>query len=72
MLIKKIKDDPMMLKEALEEDIKDTRKVGKRKNWVGGGRDGVWLLILTLGKSKTSNMSLFENICKDMHRTYSE
>lgn len=34
--IKKIKNDPMMLKEALEDNIKDINKVGKRKNWIGG------------------------------------
>jgi retrograde regulation protein 2 len=34
--IKKIKDDPLMLKEALQDQVKDIHKVGKRKNWIGG------------------------------------
>ncbi|KAL3421579.1 retrograde regulation protein 2 [Phlyctema vagabunda] len=37
--IQKIKKDPMMLKEALEDHVEDIDKVGKRKNWIGG-RDG--------------------------------
>lgn len=36
MSIRKIKDDPMMLKEALEEHVKDIHKVGKKKHWIGG------------------------------------
>jgi retrograde regulation protein 2 len=34
--IKKIQDDPLMLKEALQDHIKGIKKVGKRKNWIGG------------------------------------
>lgn len=34
--IKKISHDPMMLRETLEDHIKDIKKVGKRKHWVGG------------------------------------
>lgn len=34
--IKKIKDDPLMLREALGDQVKDIKKVGKRKNWIGG------------------------------------
>lgn len=37
--IKKIKDNPLMLKEALEEHVEDIDKVGKKKNWIGG-REG--------------------------------
>ncbi|KAH8595849.1 Ppx/GppA phosphatase family-domain-containing protein [Bisporella sp. PMI_857] len=34
--IEKREDDPMMLKEALEEHSNDIKKVGKQKNWIGG------------------------------------
>ncbi|RDW88002.1 putative transcription regulator RTG2 [Coleophoma cylindrospora] len=34
--IKKVHNDPMMIKESLEDHIKDIRRVGKKKNWVGG------------------------------------
>lgn len=34
--IKKIKNDPLMLKEALEEHVEVIEKVGKKKNWIGG------------------------------------
>ena len=37
--IKKVKDDPKMLESALKEMSKDLKKVGKKKNWIGG-RDG--------------------------------
>jgi retrograde regulation protein 2 len=34
--LKKIKNDPMMLKESLEDHSDDIKKVGKSKNWIGG------------------------------------
>ncbi|KFY28122.1 hypothetical protein V491_00627 [Pseudogymnoascus sp. VKM F-3775] len=34
--IKKVKNDPQMVKEALEGIVGDINKVGKRKNWIGG------------------------------------
>jgi retrograde regulation protein 2 len=34
--IKKVDDDPLMLRKALEGMVEDIEKVGKRKNWVGG------------------------------------
>jgi retrograde regulation protein 2 len=34
--IKKIDDDPLMLKQALEDHIKGIKKVGKKKRWIGG------------------------------------
>lgn len=34
--IQKVKNDPMKLKEALEDSIRVIEKVGKRKNWIGG------------------------------------
>jgi len=34
--IKKVNHDPMMLRETLEELVKDIKKVGKKKNWIGG------------------------------------
>lgn len=34
--IRKVKKDPRMLKEALEDIVGDVKKVGKRKNWIGG------------------------------------
>ena len=34
--IKKIQDDPLMLKESLQDHVKGIKKVGKRKNWIGG------------------------------------
>jgi len=37
--IAKVENDPMMLKEALEENAQDIKKVGKQKNWIGG-REG--------------------------------
>ena len=37
--IKKVKDDAMMLREALDDHVSDIDKVGKHKNWIGG-RDG--------------------------------
>lgn len=37
--IRKVKNDPKMVKEALEEIVGDVKKVGKQKNWIGG-RDG--------------------------------
>ncbi|EKD21013.1 uncharacterized protein L3040_004630 [Drepanopeziza brunnea f. sp. 'multigermtubi'] len=37
--IKKIKKDPLMLKEALSDHVSYIQKVGKSKNWIGG-RDG--------------------------------
>lgn len=39
MLVQKVTFDPTRLKEELDQDLKKIRKVGKRKNWVGG-RDG--------------------------------
>ena len=35
----KVKDDAMMLREALDDHVSDIDKVGKHKNWIGG-RDG--------------------------------
>ncbi|KFY81187.1 hypothetical protein V499_00013 [Pseudogymnoascus sp. VKM F-103] len=37
--IKKVKNDPQMVKEALEGIVGDVNKVGKQKNWIGG-REG--------------------------------
>ncbi|KAG9242494.1 transcription regulator [Calycina marina] len=37
--IREVKDDVLMLREALEEHSRDIKKVGKRKNWIGG-REG--------------------------------
>ncbi|PQE08387.1 retrograde regulation 2 protein [Rutstroemia sp. NJR-2017a WRK4] len=34
--IEKVKNDPMKLKEALEDAVGIITKVGKRKNWIGG------------------------------------
>jgi len=34
--IQKVKNDPAKLKETLEDHVGAIRKVGKRKNWVGG------------------------------------
>jgi retrograde regulation protein 2 len=34
--IKKVKDDPLMLEEALLDWVEDIDNVGKRKNWPGG------------------------------------
>ncbi len=34
--IQKVKNDPAKLKETLEDHVDAIRKVGKRKNWVGG------------------------------------
>ncbi|KAH6661865.1 putative sensor of mitochondrial dysfunction Rtg2 [Halenospora varia] len=34
--IQKVKNDPMKLKEALEDHTRVIEKVGKRKNWIGG------------------------------------
>lgn len=34
--IEKVKNDPMKLKEALEDGVGVIEKVGKRKNWIGG------------------------------------
>jgi len=34
--IQKMKNDPIKLKEALEDSIRVIEKVGKKKNWVGG------------------------------------
>merc|ERR1711977_682881 len=39
LLISKVKDDAMMLREALDDHVSDIDKVGKHKNWIGG-RDG--------------------------------
>ncbi|KAI6708973.1 hypothetical protein PZA11_003141 [Diplocarpon coronariae] len=36
LYIKKIKNDPMMLKEALNDHVGNIHKVGKHKNWIGG------------------------------------
>lgn len=37
--IERVKDDPMKLKETLEDGVGVIEKVGKRKNWIGG-KDG--------------------------------
>lgn len=34
--IQKVKNDPAKLKETLEDNVGVIRKVGKRKNWIGG------------------------------------
>ena len=34
--IERVKNDPMKLKEALEDGVGVIEKVGKRKNWIGG------------------------------------
>lgn len=34
--IEKVKRDPMMLRDTLEELTREIKKVGKRKNWIGG------------------------------------
>lgn len=34
--IKKVKNDPLMVKQALEEMVGDIDDVGKQKNWIGG------------------------------------
>jgi retrograde regulation protein 2 len=34
--IPKVKNDPMRLKEVLEDSVKVISKVGKKKNWIGG------------------------------------
>jgi retrograde regulation protein 2 len=34
--IEKVKNDPIKLKEALEDNIGGIKKVGKKKNWIGG------------------------------------
>jgi retrograde regulation protein 2 len=34
--IEKVKNDPVKMKEALEDHIGIIKKVGKRKNWIGG------------------------------------
>ncbi|KAH8805121.1 Ppx/GppA phosphatase family-domain-containing protein [Xylogone sp. PMI_703] len=38
-VIQKVQQDPMKFKEALEDHISDLKKVGKKKNWIGG-REG--------------------------------
>lgn len=37
--VRKVENDPMKLKEALEDNLDVVEKVGKQKNWIGG-RDG--------------------------------
>jgi len=37
IVIQKVKNDPMKLKEAIEDHVKVVEKVGKRKNWIGEG-----------------------------------
>jgi retrograde regulation protein 2 len=34
--IQKVKNDPMKLKEAVEDITRDVEKIGKKKNWIGG------------------------------------
>ena len=34
--IQKVKNDPMKLKEAIEDATKGIEKIGKKKNWIGG------------------------------------
>ncbi len=34
--IQKVKNDPMKVKEAVEDISKVVEKIGKRKNWIGG------------------------------------
>ncbi|CZS88907.1 hypothetical protein WAI453_010522 [Rhynchosporium graminicola] len=52
--IKKIKDDPMMLKEALDDHVSDIHKVGKKKNWIGG-RDG-WGMAIDIKIKEVSKL----------------
>ncbi|KAL2070700.1 hypothetical protein VTL71DRAFT_13726 [Oculimacula yallundae] len=53
--IKKVKDDPMMLKEALDDHVSDIDKVGKQKNWIGG-RDG-WGMSIDIKIKEVSKLT---------------
>lgn len=55
VFIKKVKDDPMMLKEALDGHVSDVKKVGKRKNWIGG--KGGWGMSINVKIREVENMS---------------
>ena len=48
-LIQRQKDDPMKLKQTIEDNVGVIEKVGKRKNWFGG-RQGWGLKVKVLVK----------------------
>ncbi|KAK2629304.1 hypothetical protein QTJ16_000124 [Diplocarpon rosae] len=52
--IKKIKDDPMMLKEALHDHVENIHKVGKHKNWIGGAKG--WGMSIDIKIKEVQNM----------------
>ncbi|PBP17466.1 transcription regulator (RTG2) [Diplocarpon rosae] len=52
--IKKIKDDPMMLKEALNDHVENIHKVGKHKNWIGGAKG--WGMSIDIKIKEVQNM----------------
>lgn len=51
--VKKIENDPLLLKETLQHQAKAIRKVGKRKNWIGG-REG-WGMAIDIDIREVDN-----------------